>query len=55
MDPFHLFRYVDEQVFRYNVREESDLNRFTAVARDIAGKRLTYAKLISADMPFATT
>ena len=55
VDPFHLFRYVDEQVFRYNVREETELNRFSAVVRDIVGKRLTYAKLISADMPFATT
>ena len=24
VEPFHLFRYLDEQVFRYNNREEAD-------------------------------
>ncbi len=50
VEPFHLFRYVDEQVFRYNNRgtKENPLNdadRFDAAVRQIVGKRLTYAEL----------
>jgi transposase-like protein len=55
VDPFHLFRYVDEQAFRFNVRGQSEWSRFGAVARDIIDKRLTYAKLVSAGMAFSTT
>jgi transposase-like protein len=44
---YHLFRYVDEQAFRYNERnhERGDLGRFRRVVRGCAGKRLTYKKL----------
>lgn len=46
MEPFHLFRYVDEQAFRYNNRGPiNDADRFTYVMRNIAGKRLTYDHL----------
>lgn len=50
VEPFHLFRYVDEQVFRYNHRGSktepvSDRERFSLVASQLAGKRLTYAEL----------
>jgi len=31
VDPFHLFRYLDEQVFRFNRRENHDLGRFMLV------------------------
>jgi transposase-like protein len=55
VDPFHLFRYVDEQVFRFNERTENDRSRFLKVAADIVGKRLTYASLIGADLDPATT
>jgi transposase-like protein len=55
VDPFHLFRYLDEQAFRFNERTENDLGRFVHVLRNILGKRLTYAELISADMAPATT
>ncbi len=55
VDPFHLHRYVTEQVFRFNVRGQSEWSRFGAVAKDIVGRRLTYAKLISAGMKFSTT
>ncbi|MES2180056.1 MAG: IS1595 family transposase [Gemmatimonadota bacterium] len=55
VDPFHLFRYLDEQAFRFNNREENDLGRFVAVLKDVVGKRLTYAELISADMQPART
>lgn len=55
VDPFHLFRYLDEQAFRFNERMESDLGRFVSVLHNILGKRLTYAELISADMVPSTT
>jgi transposase-like protein len=48
--PFHLFRYLDEQAFRYNNRSRKDceitnLDRFTIALSQIAGKRLTYAEV----------
>lgn len=55
VDPFHLFRYLDEQAYRFNNREENDLGRFVGVLRTIIGKRLTYAELVSADMVPART
>jgi hypothetical protein len=46
VEPFHLFRYVDEQAFRFNNRiEMNDGDRFVAVMKQIVGKRLTYAEL----------
>lgn len=51
VEPFHLFRYVDEQAFRYNNRRDdmgnklSDADRFKAVASQIVGKRLTFAEV----------
>src|ERR1700730_10687666 len=47
--PFHLFRYLDEQTFRFNARHANDGERFLAVAASIVGKRLTYSKLIAAE------
>jgi transposase-like protein len=41
----HLFRYLDERVFTYNLRELSDLGRFSALLSDCAGRRLTWDKL----------
>jgi hypothetical protein len=47
VEPFHLFRYVDEQAFRFNNRKPmDDSHRFIYVMRKIVGKRLTYAELI---------
>ena len=43
-EPFHLFRYLDEQVFRYNNRESPDADRFKMVCRAIAERTLTYAE-----------
>lgn len=43
--PAHLPAYVDEQVFRFNHRDESEWARFDAAMRLIVGKRLTYAAL----------
>ena len=45
MEPFHLFRYLDEQSFRYNHRKTDDGDRFIEVAANISGKRLTYKRL----------
>ena len=44
VEPFHLFRYLDEQTFRYNNRKNiSDADRFSAVLSQVTGKRLTFA------------
>lgn len=46
VEPFHLFRYVDEQAFRFNNRlPMSDADRFSFLVRKVVGKRLTYAEL----------
>ena len=45
VEPFNLFRYVDEQAFRYNNRNMDDLQRFVFGMRHIIGRRLTYAEL----------
>lgn len=40
-EPFHLFRYLDEQTFRYNERKANDLGRFMKVVSSVADRRLT--------------
>ena len=50
VEPFHLFRYLDEQVFRYTNRATkekkiTDSDRFDKLVRKIVGKRLTFAQL----------
>ena len=46
VEPFHLFRYLDEQAFRYNNRKNmSDADRFSLVLSQVSGKRLTYAEV----------
>ncbi len=50
VEPFHLFRYLDEQVFRYNnratrERKVTDADRFNMAVRKIFGKRLTFDEL----------
>jgi len=46
VEPFHLFRYLDEQGFRYNNRKMTDADRLDIAVRHIVGKRLTYEQLI---------
>lgn len=46
VEPFHLFRYLDEQAFRFNKRKGTDADRFLAVVSLITGKRLEYKQLI---------
>ena len=51
VEPFHLFRYVDEQAFRFNHRKDAagnvlnDSDRFQLALSQIAGKRLTFAEV----------
>ena len=50
VEPFHLFRYLDEQTFRYNNRATednpmNDADRFQLALSQIAGKRLTFAEV----------
>lgn len=45
--PWHLQRYLDEQIFRFNAREEKDGPRFVQAAKGADGKRVTYRQLIS--------
>ena len=51
VEPFHLFRYVDEQAFRFNNPKDVYGNKVTPAARfaeamtHVAGKRLTYSEL----------
>jgi transposase-like protein len=51
VEPFHLFRYVDEQAFRFNHRKGADGNklndsqRFELALSQVAGKRLTFAEV----------
>lgn len=46
VEPFHLFRYLDEQAFRFNERKDDDRGRFLKAIANFAGKRLMYSKLI---------
>lgn len=47
VEPFHLFRYVDEQAFRFNTRlPKTDAERFSYLLTKCVGKRLTYEQLI---------
>jgi transposase-like protein len=47
VEPFHLERYLDEQVFRFNNRQKpmDDYARFEKLLGQVAHKRLTYAEL----------
>lgn len=55
VEPFHLFRYLDEQAFRYNNRKTADgdtindAERFSLAVSQIVGKRLTYQQLTGKD------
>jgi transposase-like protein len=50
VEPFHLFRYLDEQSFRYNNRKDmNDGQRFALAMSQVFGKRLTYSELTGKD------
>jgi len=46
VEPFHLFRYLDEQAFRFNERKDTDSGRFMKAVAGIFGKGLKYVDLI---------
>jgi hypothetical protein len=50
IEPFHLFRYLDEQAYRFNNRKKTDRERFVLAAGSIFGKRLTYRTLTGHDL-----
>lgn len=51
VEPFHLFRYLDEQAFRYNQRKNmNDFDRFQFACSQIVGKRLTWDALTGKDV-----
>ena len=52
VEPFHLQRYLDEQVWRFNNRggkkkadRITDADRFVMACSQVTGKRLTFAEL----------
>ena len=55
VEPFHLSRYLDEQVFRYNNRKDetgrklTDAERFDLALAQVAGRRLTFAEVTGKD------
>jgi ISXO2-like transposase domain len=56
VEPFHLFRYLDEHSFRFNFREDmNDYDRLTLALSQVTGKRLTYERLTGKDREPAPT
>jgi hypothetical protein len=55
VEPFHLGRYLDEQSFRFNEREDNDAGRFKSVLSSVFGRRLTYKDLIGNEAKAAAT
>jgi len=57
VEPFHLFRYLDEQAFRFNQRKhkQGDGGRFVAALQQIVGRRLTFKALTGGDGVLAPT
>jgi transposase-like protein len=53
VEPFHLSRYLDEQVFRFNERKGNDADRFKSVLSWVTGLRLTYSELTGHDQATA--
>jgi transposase-like protein len=51
VEPFHLFRYLDEQAYRFNNRKMTDASRFALALKGIINKRLTYTALTGSELP----
>ncbi len=43
--PFHLFRYLDDQAYRFNQRRTGDAERFIDSLSTVVNRRLTFKKL----------
>jgi transposase-like protein len=46
---WHLSRYLDEQAYRFNLRRETDQDRFVGAMQGVNGRRLTYQRLIGSE------
>src|SRR4051812_18729624 len=46
VEPFHLFRYLDEQTYRFNTRKDVDSGRFAGILSTVTGRRVMYKQLI---------
>ena len=55
VEPFHLGRYLDEQSFRFNEREDNDVGRFKSALSSVSGRRLTYKELTGNEQIAAAT
>jgi transposase-like protein len=51
VEPFHLFRYLDEQAYRFNNRKDNDQGRFLLALFGILNRRLTYKALTGSELP----
>jgi transposase-like protein len=51
VEPYHLFRYLDERAFTFNERGKRDLGRFMMVLSQAVGRRVTWAALTGKDLP----
>jgi transposase-like protein len=51
VEPFHLFRYLDEQAYRFNNRKLTDAERFDTAVKGIVGKRVTFDRLTNYTNP----
>src|SRR5436190_12137449 len=51
VEPFHLFRYLDEQAYRFNTRHATDGKRFIEALASVFGKRVTFAALTGKHLP----
>ena len=49
VEPFHLFRFLDEQKYRFNHRKLTDSQRFNIAVSGIIGRRLTWDRLTGKD------
>ena len=50
VEPYHLFRYLDSECWRFNNRILDDGERFMLAMHGFEGKRLTY-KTLTGDAP----
>jgi transposase-like protein len=49
VEAFHLYRYLDEQAFRYNQRHTTDSDRFVQLCSNVVGRRVTWNQLTGKD------
>ena len=49
VEPFHLFRYLDEQAWRFNNRKVTDSERFNLAMRGVVGRRVTWKQVTGSE------